>query len=124
VLDWKLRKDPRVVVMERTNAMHVELPVAMELITIDVAWTKQRFIMPSAKRLLSPGGVIVSLVKPHYEAPPAKLRGGVLPEEFLHEVLSSVKTDVESAGMQWVAMTNSPIRGTGGNSEVLVMLRK
>src|SRR5256885_13294789 len=52
VLDWKLRKDPRVVVMERTNAMHVELPEPVQLVTIDVAWTKQRHILPSAKRLL------------------------------------------------------------------------
>ena len=52
VLDWKLRKDPRVVVMERTNAMHAELPEKVALITIDVAWTKQRNILPAARRML------------------------------------------------------------------------
>src|SRR4051794_9895232 len=51
-LEWKLRKDPRVVVMERTNAMHVQLPEAVDLVTIDVAWTKQRFILANAKRAL------------------------------------------------------------------------
>src|SRR5690242_644761 len=45
-LEWKLRTDPRVVVMERTNAMHVELPEQVDLVTIDVAWTKQRLILP------------------------------------------------------------------------------
>src|SRR5207248_8668677 len=46
VLEWRLRKDPRVVVMERTNAMHVELPEKIDLVTIDVAWTRQRKILP------------------------------------------------------------------------------
>src|SRR5437773_5100228 len=78
VLDWKLRKDPRVVVMERTNAMHVELPELVDLVTIDVAWTKQRIILPAAARALSSTGAVVTLIKPHYEAEPKMLRGGVL----------------------------------------------
>src|SRR5687767_15494807 len=52
-LEWKLRKDPRAVVMERTNAMHVELPEKVKLVSIDVAWTKQKNILPSARRLLA-----------------------------------------------------------------------
>src|SRR5579871_1843402 len=68
VLEWNLRKDPRVAVFERTNAMHVMLPEPVELVTIDVAWTRQKNILPSAARLLAPGGRIVTLVKPHYEA--------------------------------------------------------
>ena len=51
-LDWKLRKDPRVVVMERTNAMHAVLPERVQVVTIDVAWTKQRHILPPARRVL------------------------------------------------------------------------
>src|SRR3954453_12325510 len=54
-LEWKLRKDPRVVVMERTNAMHVELAEKVDLVTVDVAWTKQRLILPSAMRVLKDG---------------------------------------------------------------------
>src|SRR5215218_2583008 len=54
VLEWKLRKDSRVVVMERTNAMHVELPEPVSLVTIDVAWTKQKHILPAARRVLAP----------------------------------------------------------------------
>src|SRR5579859_3432282 len=49
-LEWKLRKDPRVVVMERTNAMHVSLPERVGVVTIDVAWTRQRNILPSARK--------------------------------------------------------------------------
>src|SRR3954466_8595618 len=76
-LDWKLRKDPRVVVMERTNAMHVQLPEPVALVSIDVAWTKQRHILPAARRLLLPTGNAISLIKPHYEAAPSSLRKGI-----------------------------------------------
>ncbi len=65
-LDWKLRNDPRVVVMERTNAMHATLPESVSLVTIDVAWTTQRVILTAALRLLVEAGVVVTLFKPHY----------------------------------------------------------
>src|SRR3954453_11299902 len=52
VLEWKLRRDPRVVVMERANAMHIALPERVALVTIDVAWTRQRHILPAAGKLL------------------------------------------------------------------------
>src|SRR3989344_6816827 len=67
VLDYKLRKDPRVVALERTNALHVKLPERVDLVTIDVGWTPQKLILPRALELLKPGGKIISLVKPHYE---------------------------------------------------------
>src|SRR5438270_10101760 len=73
-LEWKLRKNPRVVVMERTNAMHVVLPEKVRLVSIDVAWTKQRNILPAAKGMLEDGGSVISLIKPHYEASAALLK--------------------------------------------------
>src|SRR3954452_10941871 len=75
-LEWKLRKDPHVVVMERTNAMHATLPETVSLVTIDVAWTKQRHILPAARRMLAADGACVTLIKPHYEAEPALLKKG------------------------------------------------
>lgn len=123
VLDWKLRKDPRVVVMERTNAMHVVLPEPVAFICIDVAWTKQRNILPAARKLLTAGGEVVSLVKPHYESPPALLRGGVLPETDLASVLATVATDVAAAGFAIVQTVTSPIKGAKGNTEMLYRLR-
>jgi 23S rRNA (cytidine1920-2'-O)/16S rRNA (cytidine1409-2'-O)-methyltransferase len=123
VLDWKLRNDPRVVVMERTNAMHVRLPEPVDLITIDVGWTRQRHILPSAGRLLAPGGSVVTLVKPHYEADPSLLRRGVLPESSVDEILQSVKAEAEQAGWVWMSSVRSPIRGAGGNVEVLARVR-
>ena len=119
VLDWKLRKDARVVVMERTNAMHVELPELVDLVTIDVAWTKQRHILPAARKIVKSDGAVISLIKPHYEAEPAQLRKGVLPAEHLQSILELVKTDAENAGFSLVNTTLSPIKGAKGNTEVL-----
>ena len=123
-LHWKLRKDPRVVVMERTNAMHVELPQQVEIVTIDVGWTRQRHILPAARRMLAEGGIVVTLVKPHYEAAENVLRGGVLPEKRLEEVLARVRVDAEESGFDWVSSITSPIKGRGGNVEMLAMLTR
>jgi 23S rRNA (cytidine1920-2'-O)/16S rRNA (cytidine1409-2'-O)-methyltransferase len=122
-LDWKLRNDPRVVVMERTNAIHVELPERVQLVTIDVAWTKQRIILPAAKRVLASEGRVVTLVKPHYEADPKMLRKGILPQENLEQVIASVERDIDAAGFHVVAGTESPIHGAKGNREVLMLLK-
>jgi 23S rRNA (cytidine1920-2'-O)/16S rRNA (cytidine1409-2'-O)-methyltransferase len=121
-LAWKLRKDPRVVVMERTNAMHVELPEPVDVVTIDVGWTPQRHILPSAARLLKPDGRIVSLVKPQYEAAEAERAGGVVPEENLEPVLARVRLEVQAAGLAILGETRSPIKGGGGNVEYLFLL--
>jgi 23S rRNA (cytidine1920-2'-O)/16S rRNA (cytidine1409-2'-O)-methyltransferase len=123
VLEWRLRKDPRVVVMERTNAMHVELPEKVALVTIDVAWTRQRNILPAARRILAGGGRVVTLIKPHYEAPQALLKKGILPEAEVEGVVEAVKKDIEAAGFAVGGVTRSPIIGGEGNVEVLAMLR-
>ena len=121
VLEWKLRKDPRVVVMERTNAMHATLPEIVKVVTIDVAWTKQKHILPAARRMLRDDGFCVTLIKPHYEADPSLLRKGVLPEETVAGVVQSVTNDL--AGFCLVQTTASPIKGAQGNAEVLALLR-
>jgi 23S rRNA (cytidine1920-2'-O)/16S rRNA (cytidine1409-2'-O)-methyltransferase len=123
VLDWILRNDKRVVVMERTNAMHAQFPEKMQIVTIDVAWTKQKYVLPAAGQVLAPDGVVVTLVKPHYEAPENELRNGVLPEEKVEEVLKSVRHDARESGFVWEGTTTSPIKGHGGNVEVLALLR-
>jgi 23S rRNA (cytidine1920-2'-O)/16S rRNA (cytidine1409-2'-O)-methyltransferase len=122
VLDYKLRKDSRVVVMERTNAMHVQLPEPVSVISIDVAWTKQRYILPAAKRLLSPRGQIVTLIKPHYEADRTLLRNGLLPAEQLPAVVAGVTAEIASMGFVIAGVVDSPIKGSGGNAEVLAWL--
>lgn len=123
-LAWKLRKDERVVVRERTNAMHVELPESISLVTIDVGWTPQRKVLPQAGRLLLPGGDVVSLIKPHYEAGKGQLKGGVVPDNALQGVLDAVFSAIRAD--RWVIRDHvqSPLRGHGGNAEWLVWLQR
>jgi 23S rRNA (cytidine1920-2'-O)/16S rRNA (cytidine1409-2'-O)-methyltransferase len=125
MLDYRLRKDVRVVAMERTNAMHVVLPEAIDLVVIDVAWTKQRNILPSAARLLKAGAAVITLVKPHYEADPADLRDGSLPADRLQPTLASVDNDIQTAGFVIRQKTQSPIVGkkTGTNVEFLYLVK-
>jgi len=124
VIDWKLRNDPRVVVMERTNAMHVALPERVPLITIDVSWTRQQNILPHTRDLLAPGGSIITLIKPHYEASPKLLRKGKLPADQLPIVEAETIERIRVLGFNVLATTPSPIRGTGGNAELLAWLRE
>ena len=119
VLAYSLRRDDRVVVMERTDALHVRLPEPVRLVTLDTGWTRQRLILPIAKRLLGDAGLIVSLVKPHYEADQEMLQGGVLPDDLSEGVLDLVRGELPRVGLRCVAETESPIRGHGGNREYL-----
>ena len=121
-LEWKLRNDPRVVAMERTNAMHVSLPEPVDLVTIDVAWTKQRHILPAARRVLKSGGAVITLIKPHYEADSKRLTKGVLPREMLDQVVEQVKRDILESGFELDDTVLSPIQGAKGNTEVLALL--
>lgn len=125
VLDWKLRQDKRVMVMERQNAMHVELPEKMDFISIDTSWTKLEKIIPNVLKNLKEDGRIVTLVKPHYEAPPRALRKGRLLEEFIPDVLNHVKDAIKNLGVEILDETESPIVGAkGGNKEFLFYLKK
>jgi 23S rRNA (cytidine1920-2'-O)/16S rRNA (cytidine1409-2'-O)-methyltransferase len=120
VLDYRLRKDARVVVCERTNALGYVSPEPCDLVTIDVGWTQQRLVLPAARRCLKEGaGRVITLVKPQYEAPQEWLRGGVVAPERLAEVLADCRWDVEQLGWQVAGEIESPIRGHGGNVEYL-----
>jgi 23S rRNA (cytidine1920-2'-O)/16S rRNA (cytidine1409-2'-O)-methyltransferase len=110
-------------VLERTNAMHVQLPEQVEWITIDVAWTRQKNILPSARKLLTPTGRVISLIKPHYEAKAALLKKGILPSEEIQHVLQQVQRDIEHAGFEMLQTVQSPIKGAKGNTEMLGLLR-
>lgn len=121
-LAYTLRKDPRVVVRERSNAMHVQLPEPADLVTIDVAWTRQRHILPNAAHLLAPQGRIITLIKPHYEAERRQLQQGVLPPPLARQVASGVAEAIPRLGLAVLAMMPSPIPGTRGNTEFLALL--
>lgn len=125
VLDYRLRKDSRVVVCERTNALQYVCPEPCELVTIDVGWTPQRLILPAARRCLKPHvGRVVTLVKPQYEAPQDWLRDGVLLAERLDAVLARCRQDVRELGWHSVGEIESPLRGHAGNVEHLWLLEK
>lgn len=119
VLDYRLRRDPRVVVLERTNALTLTLPEAVSLVTIDTGWTRQRLILPAAVRLLWTGGRIVTLVKPHYESDPGDLHRGRLPDDRGQTRLSELRAAIPALGLRLLAEIPSPIRGHGGNQEWL-----
>lgn len=123
-LAWTLRKDPRVVVMERTNALHVELPEEVDLVTIDAGWTKQEKILPAAARLVGPGGRVLTLIKPHYEADPGELAQGVLPDERVADVVDCVLQWCSSRGWSVLGKVESPIRGHAGNCEWFALLNR
>lgn len=123
VLDWGLRNDKRVVVMERTNAMHVELPEKVDLVTIDSGWTRLEKIIPNALKNLKSGGHIIALLKPHYEAEAKMLRKGKLLDEFVLEILGSVKDLLRNLGVEILNEVESPILGEKGkNREFLLHL--
>lgn len=111
-LDWKLRNDSRVVVMERTNALYVQLPEKIDIIVIDVGWTKQKMIIPKALTLLSDDGVIISLVKLHYEAEKYMLQKGKLKEEYIDEVIANVESDLSKiTDIKVINKVRSPVLG-------------
>lgn len=125
VLDYKLRRDKRVVIMERKNAMHVELPDKVDLITIDTGWTKLEKVVPNAFKNLKPDGRILALVKPHYEASPKMLRKGKLLEEFIPEVLGSVRAELFKIGAEVLKEVGSPLfGGKGKNKEYFFYIKK
>lgn len=121
-LAWKLRKDPRVLVLERTNAMHVVLPELVDLVTIDVGWTKQEKVLPTVRKLVQTSGSVIALIKPHYEAASGLLVEGVLPDDECPRVLESILADAKACQFDVAAITPSPLRGHGGNQEFFAHL--
>jgi 23S rRNA (cytidine1920-2'-O)/16S rRNA (cytidine1409-2'-O)-methyltransferase len=130
VLAWALRKDPRVVVRDRANALHIRLPDVVSLVVIDVGWTKQMRIVPPATALLGPeGGDLLTLVKPHYESELAKTQRGVLSapqsEEVLWQVLERIAgiTLADGRTLAVKGVMRSPLEGQKGNVEYVAWLR-
>ena len=91
--------------------------------SIDVAWTKQKHILPAARTMLDDDGIAITLIKPQYEAGVSLLKRGVLPSEYLEAVIQAVKADIATSGFQLLEMIDSPIRGGEGNVEMLAHLR-
>ncbi len=134
VLADRLRRHERVVVRERTNALHADPPSEpMDLVTIDLGWTRQRHAIPAALKWLSPRGLIITLIKPHYELDPDEkaswLTDGVLGAAHAEDVCKRVEASLPGLGVRVLGRSTSPIRGAKsarrgkgkGNLEYLVL---
>ena len=126
VLDWKLRNNSQVVVKERTNAIHIELPELVDLITNDTSWTRQEIIFPNILKNLKPDGTILTLIKPHYEADRKLLHHGVLDEKDADKVTKDVIKRLEYLfPVKNAGLVKSPLLGSkGGNTEYLALFEK
>ncbi len=124
-LHWNLRTNPRVIVLESTNAMFITLPELVDFISIDTAWTRQEKILPNAIKNLKNGGSIISLVKPQYEVGHKILRKGKVPDELLTPFLAEFKNKIELLiGSKTIEIIESPITGDkAGNKEFLMHLK-
>lgn len=127
-LDWRLRNDPRVTVLERTNFRHLPDDAfrnAFDLIVADTSFISLRTIVERAVAFLASNGEIVALVKPQFEAGRERLgRGGVVRDPAVHRaVLREVRDAMASLGLAAVDVTGSPLLGPAGNREFLIRLR-
>ena len=126
-IDWKLRNDPRVVVIEGFNARHLsaaDLPGLVDLVTIDVSFISLRQIFPVVPGLLRPAADVVALVKPQFEAGRGEVRKGIIHDPAVHaRVLEEVSAAAAGVGLTPAGSTPSPITGQKGNVEFLLHLR-
>src|SRR5688572_10562853 len=131
-IDWRLRSDPRVVVLERVNARLLtpgQLPEAartFDVITMDLSFISVRQVLPAMVPLLAPGADLVVLVKPQFEAGREEVgKGGLVRDAAVHaRVVEDVTLAADALGLSRIAMTESPITGTEGNREFFLHLQR
>ena len=128
-LAWKLRQDPRVVLLERVNIRHLErekVPDTVDIATIDVSFISLSLVVPKVLEFLKENGEIVALIKPQFEVGKGEVgKGGVVrDEEKRLRAVEMVRQTLESLGLETVGVIPSPITGQKGNVEYLIYLRK
>jgi 23S rRNA (cytidine1920-2'-O)/16S rRNA (cytidine1409-2'-O)-methyltransferase len=129
-LAWKLRQDPRVVVLEKTNARYLDataIPEPIGALVCDASFIGLRTILPAPLALCAPGAFTVALIKPQFEAGPGQVgKGGVVRDSALHRSICAMIADWWAAlpGWQVIGITESPITGPEGNKEFLVAARR
>ena len=127
-LDWRLRTDPRVVVLEHVNARFLkptDVPGSVDVVTIDVSFISLRHILPVVPAILAPAADVIALVKPQFEAGREEVgEGGLVVDPAVHaRVVDDIRAAARAVGLDPVAMTPSPITGATGNREFLLHLR-
>ncbi len=128
-LDWRLRTDPRVVVLEGVNARYLtpaQLPGAVDIVTIDVSFISLALVLPQVPALIRPGADVVALVKPQFEAGREEVgKKGVVRDPAVHErVIERVTQAAAAAGFARAGLTPSPVTGAEGNVEFLMYLKQ
>lgn len=128
-LDWKLRRDPRVIVFERTNARYLlpgDLPGPIHGAVIDASFISLKIIVPPVSRLLMPASFIIALIKPQFEAGKGQVgKGGVIRDPACHRrVVEELTGFFEETGWTPLQAIPSPILGPKGNLEFLICLRR
>jgi 23S rRNA (cytidine1920-2'-O)/16S rRNA (cytidine1409-2'-O)-methyltransferase len=128
-LAWKIRKDPRVVVLEKINARSLsreDIPEPVDICVIDVSFISLTLILPNAFDLITPDGVIIALIKPQFELERTDIgRGGLVRAPELHEkAKTKIVNFVTHLGHPVIGITPSAIKGTDGNQEFFICLQK
>jgi len=129
-LDWKLRQDDRVVVLEETNARYItkeDIPDAIDLITCDVSFIGLEKVLPAGMALCHAGSVLVALIKPQFQAGPDQVsKGGIVRDPKIHEAVCEQVSQWVNAQPDWrvIGITASPITGAKGNREFLIAATK
>ncbi|MDA3895812.1 MAG: TlyA family RNA methyltransferase [Desulfobacteraceae bacterium] len=126
-LDWKLRQDPRVVVIERTNIRYATeeiLPEPFDLISIDVSFISLKIVIPAIKKFLKKDGKILALIKPQFEVGKNQVgKGGVVKNQQLHQsVIKELSEFFSNTGFKIGPVITSPILGPKGNKEFIIYL--
>jgi 23S rRNA (cytidine1920-2'-O)/16S rRNA (cytidine1409-2'-O)-methyltransferase len=127
-LAWKLRQNPRVIVMERTNARYLKadaLPECVDLITIDVAFISLKIVVPAIIQLMKPNASILALIKPQFEVGRGQVgKGGVVRDPQLHEqVIQTLADYFRLQQLKPESVYPSPVPGPKGNREFFMLLR-
>lgn len=128
-LAWKLRNDPRVVVLERTNARYLDattIPEAPSVLVCDASFIGLRTVLPAALALVAPGGWAAALIKPQFEVGPNVAKGGVVRDAQVHaNVCGSIRNWwAELPGWSVLGVEPSPLLGPEGNREFLIAARR
>jgi len=124
-LDWKLRNDPRVVVMEKVNARYLkpeDVGEPADIAVMDVSFISLTKIIPPVIKLLKPGAVIVALIKPQFEVGKGEVgKGGIVRDEAKHkEVVNNISCFVKGERLSVLGVMESPVLGAEGNKEFLI----
>jgi 23S rRNA (cytidine1920-2'-O)/16S rRNA (cytidine1409-2'-O)-methyltransferase len=127
-LDWKLRQDPRVVIIERTNIRHIEreaVPDVIDIAAVDVSFISLARVAPRVMEFLGAHGEIIALVKPQFEVGRKEVgKGGIVRDgEARLRAVESVKTELEKLGLRTLGTMESPVRGQKGNIEYFIYLK-